>query len=376
MAASPRSADLALAGALAVLGIVEAVAGSHGDAVWLGVASSVLVAAPLVVRRSSPLLALLVLAATFATVLRYGDGGAPPESLTLLVVWVLATYSVAAYGTLAVALAGLALSSTLPLIVAALGEFSEGEAFTPTDLAFVAIPWIAGRAIRAYRAQAWELRETAHQLEVEREQYAAAAVSLERARLARDVHDVVAHTVSSIAVQADAAQASMADDPETTRLRLARIQGAASDALDDLRGLFGALREAGEPDRPSPGLGELPALADEAAEAGLDVDLTVEVADLADGRALCVYRVVQEALTNIRRHASATRVTISVRRVGAEVRVEVTDDGVGLPAEQAGAGHGLLGIRERVGAYGGTLTVAGEPGAGTSLTVSLPDGFA
>ncbi|KAA1422846.1 two-component sensor histidine kinase [Mumia zhuanghuii] len=367
MALRPQVVDRSLAAVIGVGGSIEAVAGSHGSRVWLGIAASTILAVPLAWRRVAPLLPVLVLAGVFVAVIE--ASGEIPTSAAMFVAWLTASYSVAAFGDLRLALAGLAVSTVLPVVAVLMGALDEDD-LRPGDFAIAVVPWAAGRAIRSHRAQSDRLAEATRTLEAEREDHARTAVALERARVARDVHDVVAHTVSAIAVQADAAAAALPVDPEAASQRLERIQAAAAAAVDDLRTVVGGLRQNDTVARPQPGLQDLDALVDAARESGLEVDVTVTVDRLSDGRALAVYRIVQEALTNVRRHANATHAWIEVSRSGHGVHVQVCDDGVGCDGSRVG--HGLTGIRERAEAYGGRLEVEAV-GGGTRLVAVLPE---
>ncbi|MGH1561820.1 sensor histidine kinase [Mumia sp. DW29H23] len=367
MALRPQVVDRLLATGIGVAGVVEAVTGSHGSRIWLGVAASTILAVPLVWRRVAPLLPVLALAGVFVTVIEVT--GAIPTSAAMLVVWLVASYSVAAFGDLRTALAGLAVSVALPVAAVLMGALEDGE-LTPANVVVPVVPWAAGRAIRGYRAQSVRLAEATRRLEEEREERARSAVALERARVAREVHDVVAHTVSAIAVQADAAAAALPADTRTATQRLERIQAAAAAAVDDLRAVVGELRGTDGAVSPQPGLHDLAALVEHARDGGLDVEITVAVAGLSDGRALAVYRIVQEALTNVRRHAGASRASVEVSEVDHAVRVQVCNDGVSYDGTRPG--HGLTGIRERAEAYGGCLQVEAVPG-GTRLVAVLPE---
>lgn len=195
----------------------------------------------------------------------------------------------------------------------------------------------------------------------------------ERTRIARDLHDIVAHHVSAIAVQAETARLTTPGLPEQGRDHLEAIGQTARDALDEMRRLLGVLREDGEAKRaPQPGLGQLDELVETARTAGTSVQLTVSgrVAPLPPGIDLCAYRIVQEALTNARRHAPGAAVEVSIRYGAQSLKLRVRDQGPGAGVEPDG--HGLLGMRERAIMVGGTLTAGDAPGGGFAVDAELP----
>jgi signal transduction histidine kinase len=198
----------------------------------------------------------------------------------------------------------------------------------------------------------------------------------ERARIARDLHDVVAHHVSAIAVEAETARLTTEGLPEEGRAHFASIGQTARDALDEMRRLLGVLREDadGKPERePQPGLGRLDELVDTARAAGSPVALTLKgrVAPLPPGVDLCAYRILQEALTNARRHAPGAAVDVELDYGEEALRLRVRDHGPGSADPDPG-GHGLLGMRERATMVGGTLTVGPAHGGGFAVEAELP----
>ncbi|HYN95438.1 MAG TPA: sensor histidine kinase [Pilimelia sp.] len=227
--------------------------------------------------------------------------------------------------------------------------------------------WTVGRAVRDRRAYA----------ERSARQRAAAAVTEERLRIARELHDIVAHSMGLITVQAAVARHVLQTRPAEVPNALRVIETTGRDALAEMRHLLGALRRgadvAGVPDLgPAPGMAGLPALAARAAELGVAVDLDVRGADgLPAGVELAVYRIVQEGLTNAVKHAAPARCRVAVAADGDTVTVEVADDG---PAGQPppGEGHGLIGMRERVMMYGGTFAAGPDPAGGFRIRARLP----
>ncbi|MEV4749185.1 sensor histidine kinase [Streptosporangium sp. NPDC049248] len=236
-------------------------------------------------------------------------------------------------------------------------------------VAFIGGAWIAGRVVRERRAHAMRSAE----------QLADRAVTEERLRIARELHDVVAHSMSLIAVKAGIANHVAAARPEEAADALRVIEATSRSALTEMRRLLGVLRsdlDAGPGLAPSPGLTDLAALAGQAAMAGVHVELDVRATGLPEGVELSVYRIVQEALTNVVRHAAPARCRVSVEASAGEVRVEVADDGPGERMLPGSRGHGLVGMRERVAVYGGSLTAGRRPEGGFGISARMPYGEA
>jgi signal transduction histidine kinase len=241
-------------------------------------------------------------------------------------------------------------------------------------LMFVLVaPLLGALWVRQLRLRTVMLEQLTEQLEREREERARFAVAEERARIARELHDEVAHAMSVIAVQADAAEGALAKDPALVERPLVAIRETARGALNDMRRVLGALR-AGEDAElaPEPGLERIGRLVKHARAAGLEVDLRIEgePSPLPAPVDLAAYRVLQEGLTNVRKHAAAKRVEITVRYSYDAVAIEVADDGDGA-GNGGGSGRGLAGLRERVTLLGGEF-IAGPRHRGFALRVTLP----
>jgi signal transduction histidine kinase len=228
-----------------------------------------------------------------------------------------------------------------------------------------------GLVVRSRSLHATRSESRAERLETERE----AVLREERARIARELHDVIAHSVSVIVVQAGAAEQIVEEDPEQARLALHAIRATASDALGEMRRLLGILRAAGDELSlaPQPSVAELEPLLAQARAGGLAVELRVEGTPrlLAPGIDLAAYRIVQEALTNTRKHARASRATVALRYASAMLEIDIRDDG-SEPASDSQDGHGLVGMRERVGLYNGALEVGRGDGGGFVVRAVLP----
>jgi signal transduction histidine kinase len=303
----------------------------------------------------------------------------PPEQVWLLITVIIASYSLGAFQrSLRLSLLGL-----LALVIAVSVGIAQDTSDTldnipPTVLIFLVAPWGAGRALRQRDREAKDLTAQVGALEHEREVLAREAVLAERARIARELHDVVAHSLSVIAIQADAAEGALDKDPDRAREPLAAVKHTAREALTEMRHLLGLLRDdtgEGLCLEPQPGLGALGALVEQVRAAGLAVDLTVtgDAQPLPAGTDLSAYRLVQEALTNTLKHAGATRASVAVRHTEQRVELTVLDDGTAdVAAPSDGGGHGLIGMQERVALYGGTLQVGPTPGGGYHVLASLP----
>lgn len=243
----------------------------------------------------------------------------------------------------------------------------------------VLVSGLLGDSVRSRRAYYAELEARADRLEREREQEAQLAVADERARIAREMHDVVAHNVSVMVVQAEGAAYLLDTDPGRSRQAMGTVASTGRQALAEMRRLLGVLRSERPPDderAPQPGLGDLPALVDRVRLAGVAVDLTVCPGEgqVGAGHGLAAYRVVQEALTNVLKHAGPrVRARVTVDRAGDVLRLTVTDDGRGVAADATdGRGHGLRGMRERVGVYDGTLRAGPRAGGGYEVYAEIP----
>jgi signal transduction histidine kinase len=239
------------------------------------------------------------------------------------------------------------------------------------------LPWAVGRMLRERAVRERAHRERAERLDGEREWRAAAAADAERARIARELHDVIAHSVSVMVIQAAGARTVMGSDPERASASLQSVERAGRDAMAEMRRLLGVLD--GGADRrtlaPQPGLADIRDLVARTRAAGLATDLRVEgePAILSPALDLSAYRIVQEALTNAIKHAGPARAAVRVRWVRDALELEVSDDGRGpIAANGAGSGHGIAGMRERAALHGGSIRAGAGVEGGFAVRARLP----
>ncbi|MET0135084.1 MAG: sensor histidine kinase [Kibdelosporangium sp.] len=246
-------------------------------------------------------------------------------------------------------------------------------------LVIFAFCWVLGEFVGARRAYLSEVEQRLRLLETERDQQAKIAVAEERARIARELHDVVAHAVSVMVVQADGATYAVHTQPDLAERAVKTISATGREALTELRRLLGVLRaedDSGER-TPQPGTGSLDDLAERVRGVGLPVRLKLkgELDGLPAGIGLGIYRIVQEALTNTLKHAGAgASAVVKVSRTGDNVELDITDDGFGTPHQLVAisGGNGLIGMRERANVFGGTLDAGPKPGGGWHVHAKLP----
>jgi len=335
--------------------------------VALAVGPVLLETLPLLLRRRYPLPVLaVVLPASIAA--QFVVGVLPPFALGL------ALYTVASHTERRVALrAGVAALVTLVVLLLVRNGFDARESVVHLII-FASATWILGDNVRTKRAYYRELEERAERLEREREENIQHAAAEEQERIARELHDVIAHSVSVMVVQAAAANDIFERQPERAREALRSIEESGRSALTELRRLLGIVRthERGRLD-PQPGLAALEELIEQVRATGLEVELELngELGELPSGVDLSTYRIVQEALTNTLKHAQATHVRVRLGRRAHELAIEVADDGVG-PGKESTNGHGLIGMRERVALLGGTLETGPGESGGFAVKVRFP----
>ena len=354
---------------------------------WAAVLWLVALVAPLAVRRTLPLASFAVVAAVFVAFRLWGVPEAEMASVALFVSMV----SVGVHGRppwrdrlrlVAVAALGAALVydivvADVPTELQGVLELALGFGVA-LNVGYVGAAWLLGDTLRLRRERELELERRNAELVVEREHNARRAVMEERLRIARELHDVVAHHVSVMGVQAGAARRVIDRRPEAAVEALATIEDSSRRAVDDLHRLLGFLRSGDEPVdpdglAPQPGLDRIGELVDAAAVAGLPVTVTVEGPPrrLPTSVDLSAFRLLQEALTNTRKHAAADRADVVIRYLPELLELEVVDDGRG-PVAGRRTGNGLLGMRERVALHGGTLEAGARHQGGFRVLARLP----
>jgi signal transduction histidine kinase len=386
----PPPVDVVLALSLAVLGQIDLwlVGGSFTQVPGPRAATApflLLFTLPLAWRRRWPFGVLLTITGAIAA--ESLIVGRSPEGGEILFPILIALYSVGAYAERDRAILGFIFgvaAMTVDTIqdpnheVASLGGVVIASGFFGLFLGGAA--WLVGRHVRSRRVHAEQFEQRALHLEREQTEFARAAAEAERVRIARELHDVVAHSVSLMGVQAGAAERVMGRDPEQARDALRSIQATSRDAIRELRRLLSVLRTAEQPElAPQPGLGSLDPLVARAREGGTPVELRIdgEPRRIPTGVELSAYRVVPESLTNVRKHAAgaATRVNVTCLRDRIELTVENDTPAVGNPNVEEGGrqrGNGLVGMRERVALYGGDLTVGPRADGGFAVRATLP----
>ena len=339
-----------------------------------------LVTLPLALRRRAPTVTLLCAAAALAVaaVLVSHAGGAPVEVFIALL---LAFYSVGAHcdDRRSALVAAVAVAAIAAVDLARPGFFNGTSNPRPAAWLAFAIAWLVGRDLRRRRQRVSDLEDRAAQLEREREEQAQLAVAEERGRIARELHDVIAHAVSVIVVQAQAGP-HLINERQRAIGAFQAIESSGRDALVELRRLLGILRSEDKQLAigPQPGLGSLQSLVEQVRASGLPVQLRIEgePVHLPAGIDLSAYRIVQEALTNAVKHASATSAEVVIHYQSRALELDILDNGPGQTVNGNGSGHGLVGMRERVALYGGTLETGTRNGGGYAVHARLPLGDA
>jgi signal transduction histidine kinase len=365
---------VALEGALEVV-LRRDAANAPDSSVWFAAPAIALLALPLLARRRYPFAApagLWVVAA----VLSFVDGELVTFTASASIAGLAAAFLLGNLRDATQTRAGLALAlGSSALLIYNDPDHSAAElVFTPL---LFGIGWLAGFALRERAEEAEQAEARAAQAEREREGAARIAVAEERARIARELHDIVAHAVSVMVLQVGAVRHNLPDELAADKDALGDVERAGRSALGEMRRLLGAMRdEDGDVAlAPQPGLDGLDALAESVGRAGLPVELHVEGEAFPLPRAveLSAYRIVQEGLTNSLKHARAGRARVTLRYGAEQLEVEVADDGRG-PAKSDGHGHGLVGVRERVKIYGGEMSAGPGPDGGFVLNARLPIG--
>lgn len=376
-----RFSDGALAAMLLIVGQVEfwLAVRPHAHLVGHGIPTGLLfapVALSLGVRRRAPAVAVAVSTACFLAAGLFVTSRVDTGPVAFFVALIVAYYSAGAWsstaGELAVAVAAWGAVAVLDV---SRGVFDVNGPTQPLAWLMLAIAWLVGREIGRRRRDLTALRDHAVRLEQDRDQQTRAAVNEERTRIARELHDVVAHSVSVMVVQAQAGTRLISDPPRASSTFQA-IEHSGREALVELRRMLGILRTPDEQPttHPQPGLAGLDSLIAQVAEAGVTVQCVIEgePRPLPPGVDLSAYRIIQEALTNTIKHAGAAQASVLLRYGSTSIDIEVLDDGRGGRASVNGSGHGLIGMRERVTLHGGELSTAPRADGGYAVVARLP----
>lgn len=360
-----------------VVGVLIVIASVVEGSRWPGVLVGAGLCVPLVWRRRWPLGTLAVVVAGIPLYLAIAEPSSaylPPVSVAL--------YSVAAWGsrrrTLAVAAALLPFAALMVIVFSPDGDERGAPAQLLEAMSQFALALAVGEAVRSQRAFVAATRDRAERGAREHALETRQRLDEERVRIAQDVHDVVAHSIATISTQASVGVHVGREEPAQAVEVLESIKAVSAQALHDLRDALGTLRDPSgvAPIAPTPTMHDVPALVERAREAGLAVELRMEgsLAQLSATLQVAIYRIVQEGLTNVMRHADGARVTVRIAVRGQEIEVDVSDDGRGAPTSSSGAGSGsgLVGMRERANAMGGELQTGRDADGGFRVRALLP----
>jgi signal transduction histidine kinase len=341
---------------------------------WFDLLAILAMTLPLYLRRRFPFGAPVTVGVVIAAA-SFVDGRLTPNGLVTILVSIAAFVLMGALRDRTQAVAGLAIGIGVTAIVAHNDPLGGIGNFVFTSIVFT-VAWTIGFALSRKFYEADVARERAARAGREREERARLAVSDERARIARELHDVVGHSVSVMTVQASAARRLLRPHQEKEREALLVVEQTGREALAEMRRMVGVLRRPEEAPAlaPQPSLQHLDKLVQQAREAGLPVELRIEGTpeQLPSGVDLTAYRLVQEGLTNALKHARAHRAEVLVRYGDGHVELAVSDDGPGGGGDGDKGGHGLVGMRERVSVYGGEFEAGPRVGGGYRLRARLP----
>jgi signal transduction histidine kinase len=362
-----RGFDLLVVG-LAIASETELWVSDVPGPMWVLAPGVLLYTLPLLFRRRFPFLAPVFVFGVHIAI-SFADPQAAGSLDTGAIALLLAFWAVGSYNDGQLAITGLGIGLGTLAIIAAEDDRVDTSLAINSGIVYAAT-WLFALLLARRSRRVHAAEERAAQLERDQQERAQAAVAEERSRIARELHDVIAHSVSVMTVQAGAARTLLPEDPDRAMAPLLAVEETGRQALAEMRRLLGILREDNAPAlAPQPGLSELPALAESVRHAGLPVEVSVEgePRPLPAGVDLTAYRIVQEALTNTLKHAGPTRASVVVRYDRDAVVLSVIDDGR-ISTAADGSGHGLIGMRERVGLYGGELHAG--PGANGGFVVS------
>ena len=372
--------DPVLAGVLAVAMTVELLL-KEGTDLATAIPATLLACLPLAARRTYPV-AAFVLTWLGLLLLKMAAPAFDEVSVVFVITFFVSFYSLGAYAE------GREQPLSVVLVIVGVAYFvaTDGDAFQIGDVVFglflVGGPWAAGLVIRLRQQRVRELHAENARIQEEQEEQTRRAVAAERSTIARELHDVVSHAISVTVLQSRGARRMLGTDDEAVRHSLDAIEQTNTAALSDMRRLLAVLRDT-EPEgprqgwdhAPPPSLAHLDRLLEQVRSSGVDVDLRTsgEPVGLPPGVDLSAFRIVQEALTNVLKHAGAARATVRLHYDDDALEVQVVDDGKGTtPAGRASHGQGLIGIHERVAVVGGQVEAGPAPGGGFSISAWLP----
>jgi signal transduction histidine kinase len=379
--------DIAISGALTVPVLFQIwhgpitqigdgpISGPKAPLVLIGLGATI----PLAIRRRWPLIAVTIITADGVLqplIATKQFGAATLNLFELFLAFMLVVYSTAANTTGRRTWIGAGIIVAI-LLFGGLPAMLNGSFSTLFGTyVFCGVAWFVGKAIKHRNELSRRLADRAATLEQTRDAEVRQAVSDERSRMARELHDVVSHSVSLMTLQAGAARQALDVHPQRARQQLLGIESTGREAMVEMRRLLGLLREAPDepPLEPQPSLRHLDLLTERMREAGLPVQLSMEdiPTSMPRGVDLTAYRIVQEGLTNALKHSKPSCVQVKIRVVEGAVEIEIDDDGISYPASTGSHGHGLIGMRERVAVYGGALEAGPAPGRGFRLKARIP----
>jgi signal transduction histidine kinase len=370
----PSVREVIVAAIFVAWSLIEIALGAVSGATLVSVSAALLATVPLAWRHHAPVASALACAGglTLRTAL-----GLPLDGLALLGAMLVAAYTVGRVEPPArAAMTALAMIVLAWLSLFGLPAVDRNASNYPFVALWIGAPAVAGGALRSQIRRAEVLADRAARAELQREEHAQHAVQTERGRIARELHDTVAHAVSVMVLHAGAVRSRLPADLESERAALAKAEESGRQAIIELRHLLGILRSdsalAGT--EPQPTLAQLDRLLDDTRRHGLRVDVHVD----GDRRPLepavevSAFRILQEALTNVRKHAKAQAVSVRVAYDDDWLRLSIADDGIGSQTTAASSGYGLVGIRERVEVYGGNLSFSSPASGGFTIDATLP----
>jgi len=372
---SLRALDRALVCGLIVVEVIDLSTNSElRGPLWLNIVVMTAIAVSFLWRRTQP--AVTVAATLVGMVVMAVWLTQPPDQFAAVLIIVLLGYTAGRHMDGRPSVVALALGATVILTLAIV--YDPGDIFFPVTFFWI-VPWVVGRTSRSQTMLTRELAEKAERAQHAREEDERRAIAAERNRIARELHDVLAHNLSVMVVQASGARQVLEKDPGRAVEAAGLIERTGREALAELRHLFGPVRRGdGVPLSGPPSIARIDELARRARDAGLRVELRVtgDPVELPAGIDLAAYRILQEALTNTLKHSPGARARVTVAYEPNELVLSVEDDGEGPRDDHelggAGGGHGLVGMRERAAVYGGIVQAGQEPNGGFAVRARLP----